>query len=132
MSMATLERAILARAKIVFKNQKLRLKDILEWSTSEDQVKKNLGAGEVYAHVKDLGAYITIAKEHDYSFLAGKEQHVMACHETHDAHCIGWLAHQCGPGNNIAMRMRMMSCENADQVKLIGDQHETFEDTLPS
>src|SRR3954468_218997 len=37
---------------------------------------------------------------------------VMACHETDDAHCIGWLVNQLGPGNNIGLRMRMMSCEN--------------------
>lgn len=27
--------------------------------------------------------------------------HAMACHETHDAHCMGWLVNQIGPGNNI-------------------------------
>ena len=56
----------------------------------------------------------------------------MACHETHDAHCIGWLMHQVGPGNNIGLRMQIMSCENARNIKLVGEQHETFEDTLPS
>lgn len=65
MSMATLERAILAGAKDAFKNPRLRMKDILEWSTSEAQVKKNLGDGEVYAHVPDPGAYVAIAKEND-------------------------------------------------------------------
>lgn len=57
--------------------------------------------------------------------------HVMACHETHDAHCIGWLVHQLGRGNNIALRLAMRHCENANQIKTIGEQHETFEDTLP-
>jgi len=56
---------------------------------------------------------------------------VMACHETHDAHCIGWLVNQVGPGNNIGLRIRMMSCENARNIKLRGEQHETFEETLP-
>lgn len=65
MSMATLERVILASAREVFKNRKLRMKDILEWSTSEEQVKKNLRDGEVYAHVADPGAYVAIAKEND-------------------------------------------------------------------
>lgn len=55
----------------------------------------------------------------------------MACHETEDAHCIGWLAHQAGPGNNIGLRLRLMTCENADRIRLVGEQHETFEDTLP-
>ena len=55
----------------------------------------------------------------------------MACHETDDAHCIGWLVNQIGPGNNIGMRMQMTACENAKYIKTVGDQHETFEDTLP-
>jgi hypothetical protein len=56
---------------------------------------------------------------------------VMACHETEDAHCIGWLMNQLGPGNNIALRIHMLSCKNASKVRTIGDQHETFKDTLP-
>ncbi len=55
----------------------------------------------------------------------------MACHETDDAHCIGWLVNQIGPGNNIWLRLRMRGCTNADKIKLLGEQHETFEDTLP-
>jgi hypothetical protein len=57
--------------------------------------------------------------------------HVMACHESEDAHCVGWLHHQLGRGNNIALRLRMRSCANADQLRLCGVQHETFEATLP-
>lgn len=56
----------------------------------------------------------------------------MACHETHDAHCIGWLSNQLCEGNNIGLRIRMMSCENRLEMRVIGDQHESFEDTLPS
>lgn len=55
----------------------------------------------------------------------------MACHESHDAHCIGWLHHQIGPGNNIGLRIRMMTCSNAHKIRLRGEQHQTFEDTLP-
>lgn len=55
----------------------------------------------------------------------------MACHESHDAHCIGWLVHQTGPGNNIGLRLQMISCENAKGIRLRGDQHQRFEDTLP-
>lgn len=55
----------------------------------------------------------------------------MACHETHDAHCIGWLSHQLGRGNNIGLRIRLISCENARAIKTIGEQHEAFEETLP-
>lgn len=56
---------------------------------------------------------------------------VMACHETDDAHCIGWLMNQIGSGNNIGLRIQMMSCENASAIRLRGEQHRTFEDTLP-
>lgn len=64
-------------------------------------------------------------------FRAGA-QRAMACHETHDAHCIGWLVNQVGPGNNIGLRLRMMSCENAGAIRLRGEQHQTFADTLPA
>lgn len=57
---------------------------------------------------------------------------VMACHESHDAHCVGWVANQVGQGNNIGLRMKMRHCENASQIKLRGEQHHTFEETLPS
>lgn len=57
---------------------------------------------------------------------------IMACHEEHTSHCIGWLMNQMGPGNNIALRLRMRGCENLREVRLIGEQHERFEDTLPS
>lgn len=59
---------------------------------------------------------------------------VFACHESplgEEAHCIGWLMNQLGPGNNIALRIQMMHCENIQHVQLDGQQHERFEDTLP-
>lgn len=59
---------------------------------------------------------------------------VMACHEHaagEEVHCVGWLANQLGRGNNIGLRIKMMSCENIGHLKLDGEQHETFEDTLP-
>lgn len=72
----------------------------------------------------------TIAKPVDLSSI-GEPIHVMACHETHDAHCIGWLHHQLGAGNNIALRIAMRSCENLNRVRVVGKQHATFDDTLP-
>jgi len=84
-----------------------------------------------YSPDKHRALKSTIARPADLSCLAADHIHVMACHETHDAHCIGWLVHQLGPGNNIALRMSVRSCENIAQVKLIGEQHERFEDTLP-
>jgi hypothetical protein len=58
----------------------------------------------------------------------------MACHE-HDigeeAHCIGWLHHQLGEGQNIGLRLALLDCSNAHAIQIDGPQHETFEDTLP-
>ena len=71
----------------------------------------------------------TIAK--DTTFDLSKFIQVMACHYSDDSHCIGWLNNQLNEGNNIAMRIGMMSCVNANKVKLRGEQHERFEDTLP-
>jgi hypothetical protein len=70
----------------------------------------------------------TIAAPSDGLFGPGK---AMACHENHQTHCIGWLVNQIGDGNNIGMRIRMISCENADRIRLRGEQHDTFADTLP-
>ena len=56
---------------------------------------------------------------------------VFACHETEDAHCVGWVANQIGPGNNLCLRIQMMSCKNIGKLRLVGEQHATFADTLP-
>lgn len=84
-----------------------------------------------YSRDKHCALKRTIAAPGDLAPLFASEQHVMACHETQDAHCIGWLVNQWGPGNNIAVRIQMLSCENAETVRTIGEQHETFEETLP-
>lgn len=58
---------------------------------------------------------------------------VMACHESPiggEVVCVGWLANQLGPGNNIALRLAAASGRMPD-FELVGDQHECFEDTLP-
>lgn len=84
-----------------------------------------------YCETKHKKLKRTIAEEGDLRVLSSGVMRVMACHETDDAHCVGWLDHQLGVGNNIPLRMKMLSCENADQIKLVGEQHESFEDTLP-
>ena len=73
----------------------------------------------------------TIADPGDLSHLYAPELRIMACHELHDTHCVGWLIHQLGPGNNIPLRINMLSCTNAAKLQTVGDQHETFGDTLP-
>lgn len=85
-----------------------------------------------YSVDKHCALSSTIARPGDFSTLLSDSQHVMACHELHDTHCIGWLANQIGPGNNIGLRIQMMTCENARQIRLVGEQYETFEDTLPA
>ena len=59
--------------------------------------------------------------------------HLMACHESAvgaEKACVGWLANQLGPGNNIGLRVAGMIGDLED-FELDGDQHERFEDTLP-
>lgn len=99
------------------------------WKTSTDPYEIPNGY-EVDRH-KALSA--TIAHPGSFAGLGGALR-VMACHEhppSAEAHCVGWLMHQLGPGNNIGLRLRMRDCENIRDVKLDGPQHERFEDTLP-
>lgn len=82
-----------------------------------------------YSEEKHCALESTIAKPSDG--VLGPST-AMACHETDNAHCIGWLVNQVGPGNNIGLRIRMMGCENAAKIRLRGEQHQRFEDTLPA
>jgi hypothetical protein len=84
-----------------------------------------------YCETKHRALEGTIAKPGDLSFLAGGGLPAMACHETDEAHCVGWLVNQLGPGNNIGLRLRMSACANVHKIKLRGEQHARFEDTLP-
>ena len=83
-----------------------------------------------YSVEKHRALQKTIAESASLENL-GKPLAVFACHEMHEAHCIGWLVHQLGPGNNIVLRIEMMSCTNAKAIRLRGEQHDTFEKTLP-
>lgn len=84
-----------------------------------------------YCETKHRNLKDTIAQEGDLNSVFSGTLRIIACHEEHEAHCIGWLMNQLGPGNNIGLRMRMLSCTNAQDIKLTGKQHEKFEDTLP-
>lgn len=81
-----------------------------------------------YSEDKHLALESTIAKGLSFGSNVMK---VMACHDEHDAHCIGWLVNQFGPGNNLPLRMQMRHCENGGDIETVGEQHKTFEDTLP-
>ena len=61
MSMATLERAVLAGAKDALNNRGLRMKDIMEWSTGEIREVK----GEVRVWVPDPGAWVAVQEAYD-------------------------------------------------------------------
>ena len=84
-----------------------------------------------YCETKHRALAETIAKPGDISGLT-RPLRVMACHETDEAHCIGWVHNQLGDGNNIALRLRMADCQNISKLRLRGEQHPNFESTLPS
>lgn len=60
---------------------------------------------------------------------------IMACHDSPlgaEGPCIGWLTHQLGRGNNIALRLWARHVDNLGDVRTSGAQHQRFEDTLPT
>ena len=76
----------------------------------------------------------TIADKNNPLSSMGNELVNMACHyskEGEENHCIGWLHNQLTTGNNIGLRIQMRNCENLNEIELIGEQHENFDDTLP-
>lgn len=57
----------------------------------------------------------------------------MACHYSklgEEFPCAGWLYNQLGVGNNLAVRLAVMS-GRLPAPTVDGEQHERFEDTLP-
>lgn len=88
-----------------------------------------------YCEAKHAGLDSTIAEPGDVAAVFSGEVRIMACHETHKDACVGYLHNQLGPGNNIALRMWFSDQVRKGKVKkrleVIGEQHETFEDTLP-
>lgn len=91
-----------------------------------------------YCAIKHANLKNTIADLTDPNSVAlalgGKVLHIMACHETmpgKELPCVGWLANQLGPGNNIGLRLAAMAEKVDTDFELVGEQHERFEDTLP-
>lgn len=99
------------------------------WKTSTDP--REIPNG--YSEQKHRALTSMIAPPGLASFEA-TDIRAMGCHE-HDvaekAHCIGWLNHQLGPGNNLRLRMEMRWCENAGEIALDGPQHPNLEATFP-
>jgi hypothetical protein len=59
---------------------------------------------------------------------------MMSCHEFPkgaEKPCVGWLMHQLGRGNNIALRLAVIRGQVDANVRTVGPQHARFEDTLP-
>jgi len=66
--------------------------------------------------------------------LGAKRLRIMACHESmpgKEISCAGWMNHQLGAGNNIALRLAVAFGRMEVDYVLVGEQHERFEDTLP-
>ncbi len=61
MSMATLEKAILAAARAELRNPKLRMKDILEWSTGDVEPRD----GEIVIRLPDPGVNVCVSSACD-------------------------------------------------------------------
>ena len=82
-----------------------------------------------YCETKHKNLDVTI-QEGPMSLIG--QRHAMACHETENEYCIGWVFNQLGPGNNLGLRMQASSGSlGVADMELVGDQHESFEDTLP-
>jgi len=85
-----------------------------------------------YCPTKHAALSSTIAREPLVSI--GGPLRMMACHETKrgkELPCVGWLARQLGPGNNLGLRLAVYSGRISADFELVGEQHKRFEDTLP-
>ncbi len=85
-----------------------------------------------YCPTKHAALADTIAAPGSIAGLDGPLR-VMSCHDSRegaDRVCVGWAAHQLGPGNNIGLRLKA-SRDKWPQMQTVGEQHQTFEDTLP-
>jgi hypothetical protein len=111
-----------------WKLKRVRQCDKCPWKVSTDP--REIPDG--YCETKHRRLASTIAEP---GVLPGTIGAAMACHEHpvgDEAHCVGWLWNQMGVGNNLGLRLALMDCSNAHAIHVEGDQHESFEDTLPT
>lgn len=97
------------------------------WKVSTDPTEIPNG----YCQMKHASLGETIAEP---AVMRAGPLRMMACHETdigEERPCVGWLAHQLGPGQNIMLRLAVLSKRVDADIELDGPQHERFEDTLP-
>lgn len=67
-------------------------------------------------------------------FRLGRPTPMMACHETKrgkELPCVGWLVNQLGEGNNLGLRLAVLTGRVDANVETVGEQHATLEDTIP-
>lgn len=86
-----------------------------------------------YCEIEHAGLRSTIAGEPDVQQLLDPLR-IMACHESirgKDLACVGWMENQLGPGNNLALRLAVMTGRIDGNIETVGLQHARFEDTLP-
>lgn len=60
MSMNALERSVVKELKIITGNKKLGEKNLMEWSSSEDKIRKNLRDGEKIYFCPENGVWVAI------------------------------------------------------------------------
>lgn len=114
---------------MTWKLRRLRQCEKCPWKVSTDPHEIPDG----YSEERHIALERTIAVPASVRTLDGPMV-AMACHEHapgEEAHCVGWLMNQLGPGNNIPLRLMVRSCENIAGVSLDGPQHQHFRDTLP-
>ena len=99
------------------------------WKTSTDP--HDIPNG--YDVEKHRGLRRTIAEPGTLGFGGGLR--MMACHESNarggELPCVGWIHHQMGDGNNLALRMAAISGSIDVNVETVGPQHPNFVATLP-
>lgn len=86
-----------------------------------------------YSEEKHRALADTIAEPADQSALRARGLKLMACHHSKpgkEQPCAGWLEHQLGVGNNLALRLAVLRGQ-LPGCETYGPQRQRFEDTLP-
>jgi hypothetical protein len=87
-----------------------------------------------YCAEKHAGLKSTIAEPANLRDIGRIDMVGMACHETTGRGalpCVGWMYHQLGDGNNIALRMDVTFGHVDGDIEVVGEQHPNLEATLP-
>lgn len=96
--------------------------------------KNRVNADEIpngYSRARHRALSCTIAEPGE---LAPGALRMMACHESEigaERPCVGWLANQLGEGNNIGLRLKVLTDRSLADFNLVGPQHRRLENTIP-